>query len=188
MPQARRPTAADAAKTTIAPEAASPSAAATDAPFASTPADDDPQALKARIRDLEAQLSTGADTMGTDASEGTGAYLVTAVGASYLSPRNPAIVELGMQGRVVEIGDAEAGRLLMLGAVRAATDEDVATEQARALRIAAAEAEMQTGPARNPYGGMVAGSTSLEQHRDDQIALARKSGAIFDPTLPPPPA
>jgi hypothetical protein len=182
MPQARRPTAADAAKTTIAPEDASPSVAA-DAPFAATPTEDDPQALRARIRDLEAQL--GPDAAGGDASEGTGAYLVTAVGASYLSPHNPAIVELGMQGRVVEIGDAEAGRLLMLGAVRAATDEDVATEQARALRVAAAEAEMQTGPARNPYGGMVAGSTSLEQHRDDQIALARKSGAIFDPTPPP---
>lgn len=188
MPQARRPTAADAAKTTIAPEDASPTAGAADASFAATPADDDPQALRARIRELEAQVPTGTGAGEDTASEGTGAYLVTAVGASFVSPRNPAVVELGMQGRVVEIGDAEAQRLLMLGAIRAADETDVATEQGRSLRLAAAEAEMQTGPARNPYGGMVAGSTSLEQHAADQIALARKSGAIFDPTLPPPPA
>lgn len=183
MPQPRsKPTADEAAKTTIGAPDAEPMAPMDAGPSAMAP--DDPQALKARIRELEAQVSAGTSAGESEPSEGTGAYLVTAVGAQFASPRNPAVIELGLQGRVVEIGDADAQRLLMLGAIRAADETDVATEQGRSLRLAAAEAEMQTGPARNPYGGMVAGSTSLEQHAADQIALAKKSGAIFDPSLP----
>lgn len=77
-------------------------------------------------------------------------YAVAAVGVSYKKPGDPGPIHLGLQGRVIALDPEEADRLLALGVIREATDEDrTREERAGALETANREA---SNPA-HPYGG-----------------------------------
>jgi hypothetical protein len=106
-----------------------------------------------------------------------GLYRVTAVGVCYAFNGEPTNIQLALQHRVVELVDSEAERLLLLGCVKAASEADIANESLRAERDAAARDAQLHGPTSNPYGGSISGTT-LEAHAAEQIALAKKSGAI----------
>ncbi len=111
-----------------------------------------------------------------DSDESTGKYLVIAVGVSYAVAGAAGGTALGLQGRVIDLADDEATRLLKLGTVRAATDEEVKASREREARDLQIAAENAAGPADNPFGGQVATGTTLEEHAAEQIKLARKAG------------
>lgn len=116
----------------------------------------------------------------TDAGEkdqDTGNYYVTAVGVSYVAPGEAAGTGLGLQGRVIELADGEAMRLLKLGVIRAATDEEGEASRAREARDLEIAAENAAGPASNPFGGQIKSGATLEEHAAEQIALAHKAKA-----------
>lgn len=135
-------------------------------------------AAQARIAELEA-AGAGIDEPETDES---GKYMVLSAGISHRVGGRATHVTLALAGQVINLADDEAHRLLMLGAIRAADDVDLAAGEARALRDAQAMAAQQVGPTNNPYGGQVAGGrdpeTTLQLHAEQQIALARRSGAL----------
>lgn len=110
-----------------------------------------------------------------DSEEPGGKYLVLAVGVSYAVPGTPAGSALGLQGRVIDLDDEEATRLLKLGAVRAATKDEVEVSREREARDLVIAAENAAGPAGNPFGGQIAAGTTLEEHAAEQIKLARKA-------------
>jgi hypothetical protein len=110
------------------------------------------------------------------AEQKTGKYTVTCAGAPYAVGGDPAYISIAMHGHVIDLVDGEAMRLITLGAVRAATDEEVAVDGVRRTREAVVDAQNAAGPANNPFGGRVVG-TSLEAHAAEQIALAHKAAA-----------
>ena len=118
-------------------------------------------------------------TTGTaEAAVDTALYVVTIAGACYRTAGDPDNIGLAHHGRVVELDDAEASRLLKLGAVRAAEKADVDREQERRDRESRLASELAEGPSDNPFGGRPLGDKSLEQHAAEQIALAKKAGAL----------
>lgn len=114
----------------------------------------------------------------SDDAPATGKYLVLAVGAPYTVDNTPGKIVVGLQGRVVDLTDDEATRLLNLNAVRAATEDEVKADEARKQREADIEAQNTAGPAGNPFGGRTVAGVSLEDHAAEQIALARKAGRL----------
>ncbi len=164
----------------------------------STPPSDELAAAKARVAELEeaakahaaelakrdeqiAELEEAAtDPAGgkSDAGEeSSGQYYVMAAGCPYAVGGNPALIQIAMHGHVIELVDSEARRLLLLDAVRAATEVEVMADEARREREAGVDAENTAGPAGNPFGGQVV-NTTLERHAAEQIALARKAGRL----------
>ncbi len=89
---------------------------------------------------------------------------------------DPAYVQVAMHGYVIDLVESEAMRLLKLGAIAAASDEQIEADTARRQRDADIEAQNAAGPASNPFGGRVVG-TSLEDHAAEQIALAKATAA-----------
>ncbi len=103
----------------------------------------------------------------------TGTYVVIIAGACFSRPNGePGLAHMG---HVVELGDDEARRLLMLDAIRAATDADVKADRERRDREAEIAAQNAAGPDNNPFGGRVVGTT-LEKHAAEQMELAKKAG------------
>lgn len=128
----------------------------------------------AALADLEAATAPGAPDTPRKAPP-TASYVVLGAGACYLVDGDPAHSALALRGNVIALEDTEARRLLLLGAVRAATEEDAMRDrvvsEAKALEDAAALA----GPKDNPFGGQTVAGKTLEQHADEQIALAKKT-------------
>lgn len=143
-------------------------------------------AARDRIAELEAHVET-VETLGIApvAAQESAPYFVTAVGVCYAVDGAPTNIGLALQGRVVYLVDPEAERLLLQDAVRAASEADLANEELRMVRSAAAVDAQLSGPTNNPYGGSIAGTT-LERHAAEQIALAKKSGAIAGATATGP--
>jgi hypothetical protein len=169
MPTTSKPTRGD---TTVADEA-SP------AVVQSTSQDDLATQLataQQRIAELETTAPLGIAPV---APQESARYYVTAVGACYAVDGAPTNIGLALHGQVVELVDSEAERLLIQGAVRPASVDDIANEALRVNRSAAAVDAEIAGPASNPYGGSLAG-TSLERHAREQIAIAKRSGAVSD--------
>lgn len=135
-------------------------------------------AAHARIAELEA---AGASIDDPETDE-TGKYMVLSAGVSHRVGGRLTHITLALAGQVIDLVDDEARRLLMLGAVRAADEADIAAGEARALRDSQAAAAQLVGPADNPYGGQVVGGrdpqVTLALHAEEQIARARKSGAL----------
>lgn len=105
-----------------------------------------------------------------------GKYVVNAAGVSYAAPGDPGPIRLAVHHRVIELDDQEAERLLGLGAIASASDEDLAREDVYAERERADQ--VATGPADNPYGGSLRGGVTLEEHAKavkDEIAKAHKA-------------
>jgi len=109
-----------------------------------------------------------------------GQYVVTGAGCCYAVDGDPANIGLALRGHVVALTDEEALRLIIVGAVAAASDADVERDRVMRERQAIAAVEQLAGPADNPYGGQAVGNKTLEQHAREQIELAHKAG-----TLPP---
>lgn len=105
-----------------------------------------------------------------------GSYYIVAAGASY-NPADGGLPLLGLRGRVVQLADDEAQRLIGLGAVRAATDDEVRVE--RAVREQEASIAMlgvlDQGPAENPYGGTPL--KGLQEHAAEEIKRAREAAS-----------
>lgn len=108
----------------------------------------------------------------------TGRYYVDAVGVPYEPEGLPGAVLVATYGQVIDLSDEDARRLLSLGAIRAATDDEVEADKARRARVAEVEAQNTIGPASNPFGGRVMAGVSLEDHAAEQIELARKAGRL----------
>lgn len=144
-----------------------------------TPADGELEAARKRIAELEGELEEATAPVPVPATvsvepEGTGMYVVICAGAPYMVGGDPAYVQVAMHGYVIDLVDSEARRLILLGAVRAANDAEVAGDRARRERDAVIDAQNVAGPASNPFGGRVVG-TSLEAHAAEQIALAKRA-------------
>jgi hypothetical protein len=154
----------------------------------------DPESLPNREAVIDAiddatRPGSSAAEEGADAAIGdrppaeNGAYYVTAAGAPYAVQGDLAYVRVAMHGEVIELVDKEAARLISLGAVRAATDAEVAADRTRRVQVAAIDARNAAGPDDNPFGGQVV-NTTFERHAEEQIALARKSAALPDDAAP----
>lgn len=130
-----------------------------------------------RIAELEeAQTSPTPMAEGAEETAACAKYMVVAVGCPYRIDGSEAHIETAMRGQVVSITDDEAARLLHLGAIRAATPEEIAAEPIRAEREAQIAAERAIGPIHNPYGGRYL--QSQEDHAAEQIALAKANGTL----------
>ncbi len=152
----------------------------TPTPPAAQPSEDLAAKLKAAederdaaLADLEAATAPG--TSDTGEPPETASYVVVGAGACYLVGGDPAHSALALRGNVIDLVEAEARRLLMQGAVRAATKEDAARDQAAMAVKALEDAAALAGPVENPYGGQTVAGKTLEQHADEQIALAKKA-------------
>jgi len=108
------------------------------------------------------------------ASDG-GLYVVIGVGVCYATNTTPTEPGLGLHHRVIDLSDAEAARLLKLGVIRAADEDDLAREEAISARDAEAAVVALRGPDANPFGGRTVGGATLEAHAAEQIALAKKA-------------
>lgn len=128
-----------------------------------------------RIAELEEAL-TPPTAKDSDETTACAKYMVVAVGCPYRIDGSEAHIETAMRGQVVSITDDEAARLLHLGAIRAATMEEIAAEPIRAEREARIAAERAIGPIHNPYGGRYL--QSQEDHAAEQIALAKANGTL----------
>ncbi len=107
-----------------------------------------------------------------------GKYYVDAVGVPYAQDGVEGAIVVGTHGQVIEISDDEARRLLTLGVIRAATDDEVVADRARRKKLAEIDAQNTAGPSSNPFGGRVMAGVSLEAHAAEQIELARKAGRL----------
>jgi hypothetical protein len=139
----------------------------------------DAAALAASLAAAQEQIAalTAAQNTPEPSVEEAGKYFVLSAGVCYRVGGSETHVTLGLAGQVIDLVDSEAHRLLMLQAVRAASKDDLLVGRARALRDAQAIATGQAGPVDNPYGGSMV-NTTLERHAAEQIAIARKSGAL----------
>lgn len=109
---------------------------------------------------------------------GMGKYYVDAVGVPYNLDGVEGAIVVGTHGQVIDLTDTEATRLLGLGVIRAATDDEVIADRDRRARLADIDAQNAAGPSANPFGGRVMAGVSLEEHAKEQMELARKAGRL----------
>jgi hypothetical protein len=125
--------------------------------------------LEQQAKDAEAKATArSADDSAEDRGE-LGKYVVLSAGAAYNDPDgNP---RLALRRRVIDIDAVEAARLIGLGAVKAAGDDDLAYEDVERERELANLQVVAPEGSANPYGGKAL--QDLDEHAAQEIAKAQ---------------
>lgn len=118
------------------------------------------------------------NTSSSASSPSLGSYTVVGAGLCYAVDGDPANIGLGLRGQVIQLTDDEALRLITVGAVTSASEEDVAADAEVRKQQAAADLVQATGPLDNPYGGRQVSNKTLEEHAEEEIARAHKVGVL----------
>lgn len=126
-----------------------------------------------RANDAEAkatQVASAAAEQTIDRGE-IGKYVVLGAGAAFNDPDGN--IRLAIRRRVIDLDEVEAARLLALGTIGAASDDDLSYEQVEQARELANQRVVAPEGSANPYGGKPL--QDLGEHAAQEIARAQQA-------------